>query len=188
MDPIKTIGTLLTGTEDRDAIHIAILPVIAGEDLSPGAHITLAFGTRNIAIRARDEYEIMPSLGIVDPFLQHWRIEKGQQFWMFLHPNTITGLRHQWQHPRIDNAPQAVNDAEQWLRGFSERWGFDYDDMIAIATNPSEEDYIVAHGTGLHSRGELGDEHAQFWQHLSVLTGRSFDTVHQLKTGWSCSC
>lgn len=156
--------------------------------LADRAHVILQCGKP-------DDYGVMRSIGIVDPFIgtdpnsRLWQIEKGARFWIFLHPNTVTGMRHHWQHPLIDQPAQGSSEAERWLRAFAERWGFDWDELIGVATNPTEQrDYIVARGTDLHSAFELGDEHAEFWQNLAVFTGRTYDAPHREKVVWSCSC
>lgn len=88
------IGQLITEPVGRDAIHVAIAPVTAGEDLTPGALIGFdeALGD---TVRARAD-----GIGIVDPFLRE-APQKGQRFYMFLLPNTITSLRHVWTHPQF---------------------------------------------------------------------------------------
>ena len=40
-----TLGELITGTFFRDAIHIAVAPVIANEELQPGQHIGFTSNT-----------------------------------------------------------------------------------------------------------------------------------------------
>ena len=197
MDPLKSIGQILTGNEERDAIHMAVMPVIAGSELFRGQRIAIKYGTSNVAIPSFDEYYTYgqaPSVGIVDPFLSrdapdHNRVRPGEWFWMFLQPNTITGIRHQWTHPTIDHPAQSKNESELWLHQFAEQWSFDYDQMISAATNPDDEDpYITAYGRDLHSREELGDDHDLFWFHLGVVTRRVYDTPHRNKVTWTCTC
>lgn len=71
------IGTILDGSDPRDAIHIAVIPMVATSILWPGQRL---------------------ANGIVDPFLVG-RVVVGQWFYLFLYPNTITSLRHSWTHP-----------------------------------------------------------------------------------------
>jgi hypothetical protein len=93
------LGQLIKdGDRRRDAIHIAVAPVTAAEVLRPGQHVGL--------VRPGDLEAVGPCdkpLGIVDPFLPG-PVEPGQRFWLFLYPNTITGLRHVWTHPAFTAA------------------------------------------------------------------------------------
>lgn len=96
-ETIDSIGTILQGDEQRDAIHIAVFPATTQERLWPGVAVDLVSGTSNTARIAADDQGI----GIVDPFLDK-NVQPGQAFWVFLRPSTITGLRHDWTHPVID--------------------------------------------------------------------------------------
>jgi hypothetical protein len=189
----ETIGKLLVGQHERDAIHIAVLPVICGAQyLCAGEHIKLQLGTIETAIRAQEPAD---SHGIVDPFITD-TIYRGQQFWMFVTPNTVTGLKHVWDHPMLkaaSNVQRVMGSPELWLRQFAERWNFDYDEMIRTASSMSESDgewdnYITAQGVDLHSRGELGEDYDLFWMNLESMTGRSYSQPYREKLGWSCSC
>jgi len=96
MTPVKitdaqtTMGQLIDEHARRDAIHFAVAPVIAAHMLAPGVHVGLnPDGTASQTA----EY----CIGIVDPFLRAI-VPKGGRFWLILYPNTITGLRHVWEH------------------------------------------------------------------------------------------
>ena len=183
MEPIKTIGTVLKGGEQRDCIHVAIMPVVCSQDwMSPGEEAKLLYGTTDLVGRAGENNAI----GIIDPFLKD-AVRKGERCWLFLKPGTITGLRHDWTHPAIDNVQTPSNESELWLRSFASKWNFDYDRMLAAALE--DGGYVVADGFDLHSRDDLAPgDHDLFWKHVENLTGDRFDGAHREKFKWSCSC
>ena len=172
-DTQHSVGKIITTPQERDAIHIAVAPMTAAELLSPGQHVGL---THDGAAGFSDE-----PIGVVDPFLKTV-VRKGQKFWLFLYPNTITSLRHEWIHPAF--VPTAKQESELWLRGFAESWRMEYNYMIDEAVYGES---IVA-GTDLHGTAELGADHDLFWHHLEIVTGKSFTDEHVAKTTWSCSC
>lgn len=43
-DALETLGTIIDSGQKRDAIHLAVEPVIAGECLAPGAHVVINQG------------------------------------------------------------------------------------------------------------------------------------------------
>ena len=172
-DTQHSVGKIITTPQERDAIHIAVAPMVATELLSPGQHVGL---THDGAAGFSND-----PVGVVDPFLKTV-VRKGQKFWLFLYPNTITSLRHEWVHPAF--TVSKASESEQWLRNFADEWSMDYGRMIEGATSGTD---IIA-GTDLHGAGELGRDHDLFWQHLEVVTGRAFTDEHVAKTGWGCSC
>lgn len=178
-----SLGQILGPEAKRDAVHIAVAPVVAAEKLWPGQAIGPAEGDTGKAARS------MTPLGIVDPFLRV-PVEKGERCWMFLFPNTITGLRHEWTHPGFEPSVSDKPASTQWLQAFAARWRFDYEELIKVATAAPGRDggYIVAHGRDLHSAGELGEDRDLFWRHIEVLTGRQYDEAHRGGVVWTCSC
>ncbi len=94
-----TLGQLLSGNERRDAVHVAIAPVQAGTELRPGQRIGLLEGKA---------YANAETIGIVDPFLV-FPVPKGEWFYLWLYPNTVTSLRHVWTHPAFTPKPPKGN-------------------------------------------------------------------------------
>lgn len=84
------LGEMPAEDAKRDAVHIAVAPVVAGVDLEPGQRVGLFSDGQASPMK--------PHIGIVDPFRIGW-IERGTRFWLYLFPNSITDLRHVWSHP-----------------------------------------------------------------------------------------
>ena len=100
MNELPKLGQLVpVGENRRDAVHIAIAPVTADQDLIVGSHVGLKPGTTDLV-----GYFPSTAVGIVDPFLTERVVKKGQRFWLFLYPGTVTSLRHVWTHPAFTAA------------------------------------------------------------------------------------
>lgn len=95
-DALATLGTIIDETAARDAIHLGVLPVIAGENLLPGEHLFLFVGKAYKDVGAAN----VQLVGIVDPFLNE-PVARGERFWLIVYPRTITSLRHVWEHPHF---------------------------------------------------------------------------------------
>lgn len=89
------LGQVPTEDARRDCVHIAVAPIEAGMPLDPGDHVYLTADGQAAKNLGRKE---SLTIGVVDPFYDGV-ILRGQKFWLFLYPNTITGLRHVWSHP-----------------------------------------------------------------------------------------
>lgn len=97
-DALDTLGTIHTKQEKRDAIHLAVEPVVASETLFPGQHIVVDTAGNAISTAPGQ------GLGIVDPFLTR-PAEKGERFWFVMYPRQVHSLRHVWSHPAfVDEA------------------------------------------------------------------------------------
>jgi hypothetical protein len=186
---LDTIGKKLKGGERRDAVHFAVAPVRVEGFLRSGERVKFAAGTTDVVVAW--DYDDTPPVGIIDPFLEDHYVADGDRCWIFLYPNTITGLRHEWTHPAFpDQQPQPVAQqdetpreySERWLRGFAEKYRGDYNRMIAG----------VADGTGAHFGEDLeyGDFRpgSEFWHHVSVVTGKTFTDKHMQNTSFRCAC
>ncbi len=129
-DALETLGTIIDETAGRDAIHLAVEPVVANHQLHAGEHVgRMEDGTFSRFVE--------PTLGIVDPFLK-LPIEKGERFWLVVYPRQITSLRHCWTHPAFPEVVTKPTDraaSEAWLRNFADTTDApSYEEMIAASS------------------------------------------------------
>ena len=182
-------GEVITGTQHPDAIHIAVCPVIAAEKLSPGAHIKFV-NVLNAGPNCHVASAKSKTIGVVDPYLTE-DVKPGQTFWMFLYPNTITGLRHSWTHPAFSTELKVVETPvtskisphEIWLRGYAESNGLSFDALLTAAEN------YLAHGDYISDGGRWEGEYVgeDFWAHYGHYTG-NFVREEDQGSFFSCSC
>lgn len=178
------IGQKIMGEELRDAIHIAIAPVIAAHKLVAGRNIGFDKDGKASATKT-DKY-----IGIVDPFLTS-PVEKGEKFWMFLYPNTITSLNHVWSHPSFDIGeakPIVLSEAqvsENWIRDYAENKcdGLDYEDLMFAAENYEKHGEYLCQGGRFEGMG-VSDE---FWDHYEKVIGRKVEDQNRGSI-FTCSC
>jgi len=197
-DALETLGMILAEGQKRDAIHLAVEPVVAEMHLRPGDHIRIANGFAH-------RTEVGKGHGIVDPFLIH-DVRKGERFWFVMYPRQVHSLRHVWTHPDFPDepgtsaatpapAPPAISKEESkaWLQAFCAT-----SDCPAFSTvmelletgnvcsegedvcGHMDEEYL--HFSGLDAHGEIPPE---FWVHAENLLGRK---LQHHPTYFSCSC
>lgn len=116
------LGALTDEKAERDAIHVAVAPVVSAELLKPGQHI---------GIIDKDCAGVCSTpIGIVDPFLTR-SVKPGERFFMVLYPGTITSLKHHWTHPSfaaIENG--AVNESKRWLEALADDCEMSYNALL----------------------------------------------------------
>lgn len=93
-ETLRALGKLVPEGMQRDAVHIAVVPVVADSVLKPGERVAIVDG---MATPSWD------GIGVVDPFLRDF-VKNGERFWLFLNPGSITSLRHEWTHPAFPAA------------------------------------------------------------------------------------
>lgn len=188
-DALHTLGNVIDEFQKRDAIHLAVEPVIASTDMDPGTHVTVKDGFAYPVDQSQ-------GVGIVDPFLAKM-IKKGQRFWLILYPRTIQSLRHVWSHPAFTDEPEVATQppatpaapdkdaAEAWLRGFCKTSDCpDYEDLIEGLRDGRydsyDDEYLIIRDSDAH--GSIPDE---FWDHVGTILG---ETQTSRPKYFSCSC
>lgn len=168
------------GPEGRDAIHVAIVPVTLAQILRPGDHVGLVPGSGDEVMA---EGPTVTSIGIIDPYVRAASLPVGTRTWLFLYPQTITGLRHVWTHPAFsEEASTAAPDkvlAEKTLRYFADYTGWMFEEAVANLTEYAETGY-----------GDFGltigvDIEPEVWDALEAYTGRR---VKHRTSYFSCAC
>lgn len=186
------LGQFIDESQQRDAIHIAVAPVVAGEKLAPG---------QDIGFIASDRLTVGVSkepIGIVDPFLKSL-VFPGQRFWMLLYPQTITSLRHDWTHPafsdRHESAQESANNEKElrlqesglWMEKFADVADLSFSQVMSAAKNYLQSgEYFVQYDSS-DARDAIDEVGAAlFWHHYQVLTGEVATDMED--SCFSCSC
>lgn len=162
--------------QPRDAVHIAVIPAEAGQDLQPGSPVTIVGG---VAMASHP----LSAAGVVSPFLT-FPVRKGECFWLMLPPGTITSLRHEWTSPAFPSG--AASNATFEEKAESEAWLADF---IGESHYKREISNLLTAGTcTIHGR-EMQNEWVpnEFWHHLERLTGRQTAEIRSTAY-FDCRC
>ena len=179
-DALETLGTIITDKEKRDAIHLAVEPVVAGEELKPGEHVGFfEDGTAG---------KYGSAIGIVDPFLNK-NVQKGKHFWLVVYPRQITSLRHIWEHPAFPASNcfidlKAIDASKQWIRSYAVGLEISYERLMGGAEEYLITGEITVSG-GYNLEGECTSD--EFWVHYEIVTGTKV-AEEQRGNFFKCAC
>lgn len=191
-DALETLGTIITDG-GRDAIHLAVEPVIAGELLCPGQDIGVKNGK---AYHNKDKYyaHCDKYVGIVDPFLKQ-DILPGQKFWLVVYPRQITSLRHVWSHPDFEEKREEIEvESELSEKEISQNWINSFADRISQHPNSlmrAARDWELS-GDYTYDNSESykdasSEDWNEFWKHYEVVEGRIVNPQDK-GSFFTCSC
>lgn len=181
-DTQHSLGKLVTGNPERDAVHIAVVPVTAAGSLKAGMRVGFLPDGRV----GRLPQEV---IGIVDPFLTE-SVDEDDKFWLFLLPNTITSLKHVWTHPAFGAEParDAKSVSERWMRAWAmEHMSEDYSgdgeklNEDAAYANAIEAGHSKSVGPYEDARDNIDNE---WWSHWEAITGQQGDRDNYFR----CAC
>lgn len=188
-DALETLGTIIGQDAGRDAIHIAVEPVMAAHVLRPGDHVGLL-------PNGRAGYSETP-VGIVDPYLKQ-TVDAGDRFWLLVYPRQITSLRHVWVHPSFPDTtakPEplgilaAERDSEILQQGAAAKG-------IDLSLFMEAIDYWFTQNSGKNRTDSIcfGDEieynelPPDFWDAYERVTGRTIPAEWREKVCFRCAC
>lgn len=205
-DALETLGTIIDSTAKRDAIHVGVEPVEAGEKLYTGQDIALIEDKAYASTAILQSKGIKP-VGIVDPFLKEPAVFPGQWFWLIVYPRTITSLRHVWEHPdfpasipkelpeyipsikEIRSASDQKEASHKWLLNFAAGYSFSYAEIMAAAEDTLKSSKNGNYHHYLTGGAELEGEYVpdEFWYHYGIVTGQEIDKDFS-GNFFTCSC
>lgn len=176
MDTLETIGKVHEGPLGRDAVHVAVVQVVAPTTLYPGKLVNAEGGLR------------APFVGIVDPFLRA-PVLKRQRCWIMLFPGSITSLRHKWTHPAFEFYEKTISDsalaeAHEYMRRIVYEGEVSLQELLSPEL-PGTDDLCFQSSSVSE---ELNSSGAEFWRHYETLTGRSVSPEKRQNTWFRCSC
>jgi hypothetical protein len=179
-DTLSGLGKIIDSPQERDAVHIAVAPVVASENMAPGNRIcfTAQGDTENVRLSMPNDAD---AIGIVDPFLRNL-VLAGEKFWMFLLPNTITSLRHDWTHPDFDSVEG--NESRRWIEVFAAQLDQTYNRLMEAADlwdHHKEYTFDNSERYKVFDHDKWGD----FWDHYEIVTGKK---VEDASSFFTCSC
>lgn len=177
-DAIETLGRdYLSDDAKKDAVHVAVAPVIPNADMEPGTKVVFVKPGDTANVRRADKGEL--PVGVIDPFKLS-RAMKGWHCWMLLMPRSIVGLRHEWSHPAFGGTTDS--ESERWLREFASKYEYGYDDLVAEAVS-GEGSFF---GTDIDYPDFYAD--SDFWHHIEVVSGEKLSKEHRESASYSCAC
>lgn len=185
MENAPKLGAIIGRDEnvDKDAIHVAIAPMVLARAAYPNARVGVVAGLADPQAAHR--------IGIVDPFLTEGA-SAGDRVWVLLFPGTVTSLRHEWLHPAFAPEPTAriskethVAKSEEWIVQHANALGLSRDALMADAADWLDiGDYFVQ-----RDRTTWRDNFnpREFWHHYEIVMGT---VVPEDKKGgmYCCSC
>lgn len=210
-DALETLGTIIGPNEKRDAIHLAVEPVMAKHHLVAGQPVTA------------DGYAVKDGptkfVGIVDPFLNK-EVQPGEYFWLVVYPRQITSLRHVWSHPDFpdtsevtaisgtkneeDDREAVLKRANSWMWCFKNKIGaheYDLEEFIlSVQQNLREElgeDKLIWCGEDAVEDFKIFEEYfpkeydedmKNFWKYYEIITNTKVSEEIKEKAYFSCSC
>lgn len=179
-DPL--LGQFPNPYAQRDAVHVAIIPVTASYELTPGERIGV---TEDNGVFLSVTHTMKP-IGIVDPFLTR-NVKPGERFYLCLFPGTVYGMRHHWLHPQFQAKAEPDDEKKVMARLVIQKCandaGLDFERMIYAANDYLDNSKYLCEG-GRWDGHWLDDS---FWDAFEAFTGREVPDDDR-GSFFSCSC
>ena len=174
----QKLGTWPAIGDDRDAVHVPIVPVRCKQDFKIAERVKIKHdGSEYVAeYCAHDDHD-----GMIDPFLGRDPV-KGEVVFMCMRPGSIISLSHVWYHPKVRHLDQ-TKAAKMALESFASEIGTDLETLLRrVERYVDSGDYWVEGG-----RFEGQRMPNDFWDNYEIVTGTKVEKEDQGHF-FSCSC
>ena len=184
---VPKLGALISGPAERDAVHVAVVPCIARQQLKPGQHVNAApHHAQWVCAPVGGE-----PIGVVDPFLKA-PVKRGDEFYLFLYPGSVVSLRHHYRHPVLDaeeirretmellNAP-----AVEYIKECADIVDMPYDRLMEVARCYLETGE-AADVNMEQSNNAMDIDWPKFWASYFLLTGK--EPKDKQAEPFNCAC
>lgn len=127
----RTLGIKPEEAGVKDAIHVAIVSVVAGAALQAGQPFELNEHRHAVPARGRNKKTLT---GVVDPFGDAL-ISRGEVFWGLVNPDHVERVEHHWDTEVDFSAPAVPVEQNELISDAAKLMGVSYADLMqACAT------------------------------------------------------
>lgn len=160
----------------KDAIHVAIVSVVAGETLKAGQAFELNEHRHAVAARGRNKKTLT---GVVDPFGDEF-INRGEIVWGIVHPDHVERVEHHWETDVDFSAPVVPVQQNRLLAKAAELIGVSYSDLMKACASyvkterPASYTGTLAETTVKTAIRDSYIEIGDIWSEWSSETGYEF--------------
>lgn len=212
-DALEVLGLPDLGGKEvrRDAIHLAVEPGIAGEDLLAGDNIRLeqvdlGSGPGQGSVGRWFNCSARRRMAVVDPFLTE-RVPEGGRFLAVIPPRQITSLRHVWEAPgfgaeensvwfqeryaagakeTLGEQRNPVEESRKWIEDFATKIRQDYGSLMLAAEKWERSGGWTYDNS--ESYKDHWDEFPEFWKHYEIVKGEPVSEITDKDCFFTCSC
>lgn len=171
----NVLGKLQDKAGVKDAVHVAIVSVRAGQLIKPGSRCSL--NEFNEAVVNNKGY------GIADPWLKS-NIKTGDIFLLILGQNEIPNVRHVWEHPTIKfDEPTRDVKLNIYIQEQSENLGVTYNELMNAA-----EQLILKNKKTKYCGNKTEEQCEETWDNWEFWSEWSSETGYEFENSGSACC
>jgi hypothetical protein len=127
----RTLGVKPDEAGVKDAIHVAIVSVVAGAALQAGQGFELNEHRHAVPARGRNKKTLT---GVVDPFGDAL-ISRGEVFWGLINPDHVERVEHHWNTEVDFSAPSVPVQQNSTIKHCAYQIGVKYEELMAACSS-----------------------------------------------------